>query len=194
MSDEINEEESEETQPSAPSGPGLMTVVKAVAFLTVIVLLEVAAASMIIPSATETAQIAEKLALAEASDSDDETLASTDEDQQQSLPDAETLEVGLGAFHVLSYDPKTGSRLNVDFDLYGVVLAAEDAEFFELFAANERRIREQVLITVRGMDVTDLSDAGLGLIKRQILKKTNRALGKPLLHEAIFSKFSFVER
>ena len=42
--------------------------------------------------------------------------------------------------------------------------------------------------------MTDLTDAGLGLIKRMILEKSNRALGKPLLHEAIFSRFSFEER
>ena len=41
---------------------------------------------------------------------------------------------------------------------------------------------------------SDLTEAGLGLIKRKILEKTNRALGKPLLQEAVFSKFSFIER
>ena len=41
---------------------------------------------------------------------------------------------------------------------------------------------------------TDLTDAGLGLIKRQILEKTNRAMGQPLLKEVLFSKFNFVER
>ena len=41
---------------------------------------------------------------------------------------------------------------------------------------------------------TDLTDAGLGLIKRKILEKTNRALGKPLLQTVVFSDFSFVEQ
>jgi flagellar FliL protein len=40
----------------------------------------------------------------------------------------------------------------------------------------------------------DLTDAGLGLIKRQLLEKTNRALGEPMLKEVLFSKFNFVER
>jgi hypothetical protein len=34
----------------------------------------------------------------------------------------------------------------------------------------------------------------LGLLKRIILEKTNRALGKPLVREAVVSQFSFIER
>jgi hypothetical protein len=84
--------------------------------------------------------------------------------------------------------------LNVDFELYGTVLADEEGDFFQLYEANQIRIREQILVTIRSTSVTELSEAGLGLIKRKILEKTNRALGKPLLHEAVFSKFSFIER
>jgi hypothetical protein len=34
----------------------------------------------------------------------------------------------------------------------------------------------------------------LGLIRRKILEKSNRTLGKPLLEEVIFSDFSLVEQ
>jgi len=95
---------------------------------------------------------------------------------------------------VVTTDPDTGASLNVDFDLFATVQADEEGEFFTLFESSENRVREQIHIVVRGMEVTDLTDPTLGLIKRKILEKTNRALGKPLLHEAIFSKFSFVER
>jgi flagellar FliL protein len=47
---------------------------------------------------------------------------------------------------------------------------------------------------MHGTEAPDLTNAGLGLIKRQILEKTNRALGQPLLKEVLFSKFNFVER
>ena len=55
---------------------GIKTAVKALAFISVIVLLEVAGASMLLPSASETAEIAEKLAAADvaqevAKDGDD---------------------------------------------------------------------------------------------------------------------------
>jgi len=44
------------------------------------------------------------------------------------------------------------------------------------------------------VDVADLADAGLGLVKRKILEKVNQTLGKPLLRTIIFSEFSFVEQ
>jgi flagellar basal body-associated protein FliL len=47
---------------------------------------------------------------------------------------------------------------------------------------------------VRGSEIEDLTDAGLGLIKRRILERTNKALGKPLIKNVIFSEFSFVEQ
>lgn len=178
---------------TGPKKPGLMTIVKAVAFISVIVLLEVAAASMIVPSAQETEKMAEKLAAADAVDDQSEDEAS-DEAREQALAEKNLREVSLGSYHVLTYNPETGSSLNVDFELYATVLAEEEGDFFQLYEANQIRIREQILVTIRGTEVTDLTEAGLGLIKRKILEKTNRALGKPLLQEAIFSKFSFIER
>ena len=162
--------------------------------MSVIVLIEVSAASMLVPSAKETEEIANKLAAAEAAKSFQTEDAPEQETASDSLASAEMREVTLGNFHVVSYDHDTGSSLNIDFELYATVLEDEESEFFDLFEANRSRIREQVFITVRGTDITDLTDPTLGLIKRKILEKTNRALGKPLLHEAIFSTFSFVER
>ena len=177
-----------------PKKPGFMTVVKAVAFISVIVLLEVAGASMIVPSAQETERIAEKLATANAAQEEKQKGESAEDIREESLANKNMREVSLGSYHVLTYNPDTGSSLNVDFELYGTVLAEEEGDFFQLYEANQIRIREQILVTIRSTEVTDLTEAGLGLIKRKILEKTNRALGKPLLQEAIFSKFSFIER
>lgn len=182
------------TEDSPGKKPGMMTLVKALAFVSVIVLLEVAAASMIIPTVEETTEIAETLAEADTTQDPEAAGETAEESEDESILLSEMTEVELGMFHVLTYNPETGSRLNVDLELFGTVLADEESEFYPLFEANQRRIREQILITIRSAEVTDLSDAGLGLIKRKILEKTNRALGKPLLHEAIFSKFSFEER
>ena len=74
------------------------------------------------------------------------------------------------------------------------MLASDTTEFEHEFEHNKARIREQVTMTLHGAASADLTDAGLGLIKRRILEKTNRALGQPLLKEVLFSKFSFVER
>ena len=69
-----------------------------------------------------------------------------------------------------------------------------EAEFAERFLLHEKRLNEQVTIAIRGMQAADFTDPGLGLIKRIILEKVNRALGKTLVREAVFSEFSFIER
>jgi short subunit fatty acids transporter len=181
--------------------PGIMTLVKALAAISVLVLLQLVGVSMLIPSAEETTKIAEKLASADAAhEAEEENAATVDHEGHaknaghggKSAHDMH--EVKLGSYHVVTFNTDTGKSLNIDFELYGTVLAKEEQEFTHLFEANKVRLREQILVTVRGTDVTDLSDPDLGLLKRQILEKTNRTLGKPLLSEAIFSKFSFIER
>ena len=192
-----NEELQSDLGPPTGKKPGLMTLVKAAAFISIIVLIQVAGASMLLPSGEEAEDIAEKLAAAEAAqelEEDDEYGEKEDSSYSGTLGMRDMHEVPLGDYHVMTYDQNTGVSMNVDFELYGTVLADEESEFFQLFEANKVRIREQILVTIRSMEVSDLSDAGLGLIKRKILEKTNRALGKPLLHEAIFSEFSFMER
>ena len=187
-------EEQENEQP-ASKGPGLMTLIKAVAFISVIVLLQIAAASMIVPSAEQTTEIASELANANLDEQGEETQSSESASESDDEPaDTEMIEVDLKSFHILSHNLNTGSKTNIDFHLFGTVLAEDEGTFFDLFTTNEHRIREQVQITVRGADLSDFSDPTLGLIKRRILEKTNRALGKPLLHEVVFSDFSFEER
>jgi len=187
-------ENAETSDPTAKKS-GLMSLIKAIAFVSVIVMVEMVAASMLIPSASETEKIADKLAAADAAKDVSNTgeIASEIENTGP-LTSEDMREVSLGNFHVVAYNPESGSSLNVDFELYGLVLADEETEFFDLYTASAKRISEQITITVRGTDPADLTDPGLGLIKRKILEKTNRALGKPLLREAVFSSFSFVER
>ncbi|NOY42859.1 MAG: hypothetical protein GXP26_13625 [Planctomycetes bacterium] len=187
--------DNDEVVETPAKGPGLMTLVKAIAFVSVIVLIEVAAASMFIPSESETEEIAAKLAAADAAKEDSsEGEISTEEKSTEPLATEDMREVSLDAFHVVAYNRDSGTSLNVDFKLFGLVLADEENEFMDLYTASTKRISEQISITVRGTDPADLTDPGLGLIKRKILEKTNRALGKPLLHEVIFSEFSFTER
>jgi flagellar FliL protein len=189
MADKAPSTDTPEENP--PQKVGLMTLIKAIAFIAVVVVIEVAGASMLFPTAEETRKIGEKLATADLSDNSGEDDENPDPTVQQL---EEMKEVSLGAYHVLRYDPETSSSLNITFELYAVVLAEEEANFNQLYHVNQKRIDEQITITMRAMEVSDLTDPGLGLIKRKILEKTNRALGKPLVREAIFSKFSFVER
>ena len=50
---------------------------------------------------------------------------------------------------------------------------ADGPEFAARMKEVQQRFRESVIITFRGAEMNDLSDAGLGLLKRTISEKTN---------------------
>ena len=130
-------------------------------------------------------------------------------------------EVSLGKFSLTSYDPNSNTTLLIDFQLYCTVPmehkeGAEAAgggghghgapkgppsdepdpttKFGKLYKKNKHRIRDQVIKIIRTAEMSDLTDPGLGLIKRQILAKTNALLGEPLLKEVVFSDFAVIEQ
>lgn len=181
------------TDSAAPKGPsGIFTLIKGLGIVAVIVLVEVVAASMLIPSAKDTERLARHYVAASAGDAT--PAGNHDEPDEHSADGEEVEEVELGTFNVTHFNPATNSTLSIDFELFGAVLADDQVEFRELFEKNKIRVREQVILTLHGAESKDLSDAGLGLLKRQILEKTNRALGQPVLREVLFSKFNFIER
>ncbi len=194
MSEGHAEPENVEAAPRKRSG--VMSMVKALAYVSVIVLIQVAAAMALLPTSEETRRIGE--ALAQSNRGTGETTAEDAESERAGddgePPLADSHEVSLGTYHVVAFNRSTGASLNVDFELFGVVLAAEEPEFTERYLLHEKRLNEQVTIAIRGMQSSDFTDPGLGLIKRIILEKVNRALGKTLVREAVFSEFSFVER
>jgi hypothetical protein len=185
----------------AKRSSGVMTLVKGLAFVSVIVLIEVAAATAFLPSAEETRQTGEQLvAAARGAETEDEAaVAEGDEHSAATVEQEEganqpTVELSLGPYHVIAFNPTTGASMSIDFELFGVVLATDEADFTERFGLHAKRLNEQVTIAIRGMESTDFTDPGLGLIKRVVLEKVNRALGKPLVREAVFSEFAFIER
>jgi flagellar FliL protein len=171
---------------------GLLPLIKAVAFVSVLVVVEVVAASMFIPSAQDTERLAKQYVAAsqgQAAPSGSEAATMT-----ESAAQGETEEVELGTFNVTHFNPTANATLSIDFELFGSVLASDEKEFHTLLDKNKVRVREQVIMTLHAAEAKDLSDAGLGLLKREILEKTNRALGQPLVKEILFSKFNYVER
>lgn len=181
-----------EEAPARKPSP-VMTIVKAVAFVSILVIVQVVGASMLIPSGEETAQLAKKYVAAKHGESESEAEG---EEGGHAAHGAgqETTEVELGKFNITHFNPASNTTLSIDFELYGSVLAGNEQEFHHLLEKNKIRVREQVIMTLHAAGSKELSDAGLGLIKRQILEKTNRALGHPVLREVLFSKFNFVER
>jgi flagellar FliL protein len=70
----------------------------------------------------------------------------------------------------------------------------DNSKFGKLMKTRRHRFRDQVIMIIRNAELSDLADPGLGLIKRQILAKTNALLGQPMIKEVIFSDFAVVEQ
>ena len=180
-------------EPPRRKPSAVMSIVKAVAFVSILVIVQVVGAAMFIPSGEETAELAKQYVAAKHGEADGEGTHATDDHDAHDTGE-ETAEVELGTFNITHFNPAANTTLSIDFELYGSVLATDEEEFHHLLEKNKVRVREQVIMTLHAAGSKDLSDAGLGLIKRQILEKTNRGLGHPMLREVLFSKFNFVER
>jgi len=168
---------------------GIFAMIRIGVFLTVLIAVECVIAIIVIPSAEETAAMAQKLI------GGDGSIVLPEEDEGATGKEVDpTIEVFLGEFHVSVFQPLSNTTVRIDFELYGTVLADNQTEFDERFFENQHRLREQVIVTLRSTDMADLADAGLGLIKRKILETTNRTLGKAIVKEVIFSGFSFIEQ
>lgn len=107
---------------------------------------------------------------------------------------SDQIEVDLEQFNVTAHSAASNTTIRIEFHLYGVISATDKAEFEKLVKANQHRLRDQVLVIVRSAQPRDMADPGLGLIKRQILEKTNALLGKALLRAVIVSDFSYMEQ
>lgn len=169
----------------------ILAKIKILLFVTVVLAVECLVAYLYLPSASQTAAMVEA-SLAANSQAGELPNQDGQFDEEGELVDQ--VEVDLGEFSVTAFQPVSNTALRIDFHLWGTVHADDEEEFLTLMDENLNRFREQVIVTVRGADITDLTDAGLGLLKRKILEKTNRTVGKPLLRVVIFSEFSFIEQ
>ena len=196
MADEpVVEQPADETPAEAPKrkGGGIFRLIKAVAFVSVIVIVQIVGAAMLAPKAQDTAKLAKDIAAAASGQSADAQDEHAKDAKEHGL-EKNLKEVELGTYNITRYNPTTNTTLAIDFELFGTVLAEDAAEFQHHFESSNARIKEQITLTMHSAESVDLTDAGLGLIKRQLLEKTNRALGEPMLKEVLFSKFNFVER
>jgi flagellar FliL protein len=178
-------------QPAVQDEPGssLKTKLKFLVFAVTVVIVECLAAYLCIPTTPDTAAMASPA---------DEVAPSTDplfaENEQNKGILEELAEVDLGEFTVTSYQPVSGTTLRIDFHLFGTVAAKDAGDFNLAMQENLHRIRDQVIVILRSSELEDVTDAGLGLIKRKISEKTNQSLGKPYLQAVVFSDFSFIEQ
>jgi flagellar basal body-associated protein FliL len=169
---------------------GILGKLKVIAFVVVIIGLECGLAYLYLPTASQTAAMAGVTPNAELEVKPAEPEVKEKEEEAVS----DQVEVDMGEFSVTAFQPVSNTTLRIDFHMFGTVAAANKNDFTKLMEENKHRFRDQILVTVRSAEITDLTDAGLGLIKRKILDKTNRIFGKPMLQTVIFSDFSFVEQ
>ena len=181
------EPRADEQAPATEAKPRTFGKIKVLLFVTLVIAVECVIAYLYLPKAAETAALAGS-AMDNKADSKSEAKKEAEKDQNSQI------EVDLGEFNVTAYQPASNTTLRIDFHLYGTVTATDQKLFMSSLEENLHRFREHVIETVRGSEITDLTDAGLGLLKRKIMDKTNRLLGKQLLQTIIFSDFSFIEQ
>jgi hypothetical protein len=171
------------------TGRGLADKLVIVGAIGAVLVVECVLASLFIPSAADVAAALESKPLPDAK--------SPLTDDPIPLPEKETapvIEVELGTYSITSHQPTANTTLRIDFQLVGTVLSSDQTDFSQLFTNHKHRLRDQIIVEVRNSEITDLTDPGLGLIKRRILEKSNALLGKPILRSVVFSEFSFVEQ
>ncbi len=186
----VEEQDLVEPQP-APSvtGSSILSRLYVVLFLAGVVLVECAIAYLYLPTRSETAAMA---GVAPETGPEADWPAWPGVQPDGNLEDQ--MEVDLGQFSVTAFQPISGTALRIDFHLYGTIDADDEREFEETWQESTHRVRDQVIVTIRSAEPGELTDPGLGLIKRRILEKTNRTFGEPLLNTVVFSDFSFVEQ
>lgn len=180
------ETEEQETADKAPST--LKPILMVLGFMTTVVVLECVGVSMFMPSAEELESIAQggdPGILQPGGEIDILKFDDSGEDHR---------EVDLGQFSLTAFQPERNYTLRIDFHLSGTVLEDDLDDFEEIKKTHQNRMREQVIVIMRKAVITDLTDPTLALIKRQILEKSNRVLGKTLLQSIVIGDFSFVEQ
>ena len=189
MPEELDESfETEETEQEAASGrPTLLGKASVALLLLAVVFAECMAAYFFVPAPAETAAMV-------GATIPEEPDGQTDPLDQVEGAMKEQVEVDLGNFHVTAYQPLSNSTLRLDFHLYGTVIKDDEEAFLSAFEESQNRFRDQAIGIFRSAEVTDLTDAKLGLIKRKILETSNKILGEPFLRTVVFSDFSFIEQ
>lgn len=154
-----------------------------VAILCVVVAVECIAAAYLIPSASQV---------------QDQIKARAEEEKKKEeeakAAGAPAVEAVVGKFNITIHKPEAETTLRVGFSLVVTVNEKDNADFTTLFKGNEHRLRDQVIFEIRNSETADLTDPGLGLIKRRILAKSNELLGRPIIQSVVFSEFTYTQQ
>lgn len=111
-----------------------------------------------------------------------------------SAQQGEQAEVELGTFTLAIHQPSSNTTLNLTCRVMGTIAKAEQPEYDKLLDNNKNRLRERIIIEFRSAELDELTDPGLGLLKRRILEKSNQLLGKPLLKTIMFPEYNYYQQ
>ncbi len=167
---------------AAPKGGGLLSKLVPALIVIAVVSGEGVAAFMLMPSVEENAKAAQ------------EALAAKPPEPHHSEHEVELEEVDLEEYKITSFQPASSITLRIEFHLFGMVPHDKAEGFKTAYESKKNRVRDNVMAIIRSAEMNDLTDPGLGLIKRKILETTNKALGKPMLEGVMFAEFTFLEQ
>jgi|GEM_PF-3228261 flagellar basal body-associated protein FliL len=101
-------------------------------------------------------------------------------------------EVDLGIYSMTV--PRKGAKtLMVSFHLYGTIKTEKQADFTQRYEGHQQRMRQEVLMLLRQSDENQLTDPELFELKKRLLMKINRLLGKAAVSDIIFSDFAILD-
>ena len=123
----------------------------------------------------------------------EEAKAAASKEEDTTDEEIVLVEVDLGRFTITNHRLPTEATFRTEFHLVGTVAKDDEDEFVKLLERNKHRFRDQIIVEVRNSEISDLEDAGLGLIKRRFLEKSNALFGKPLLRSMFFADYTFLE-
>lgn len=99
----------------------------------------------------------------------------------------------LGAFSIKVFDPAARVGVWSEFKLEGQTCFPNDPSFQQFMRCNNRFIREQVMVTVRGCDAEDLDGHDLRILEKKIAARVNRTLGCEFLESVEIKNYAASE-
>ena len=168
------------------SGGGLIYKLVVGAVVGFIIMAECLVTYFVLPSDSQLAAHYEAKRMMEEGDTLD------DENPEEIEP--AMAEIQLGKFSISKHDVESERSWRVEFNLVAVALEEEAKELDDLLAVTNHRLRERIIFEFRNAALNHLNDPELGLLKRQILEKSNALFGKPLVRAVVFSEYSSIEQ
>lgn len=176
-----DENQVEENQPKV----GLVPKIIAGVVVGAVVLIESVVAYMMTPDPDAiAAQVRNEFKVASQEGKEDADLTE-DEDV------GPLTEVELGQFDVAIHDASADATYHVSCNVAATIAESDMEDFNELLENNQHRLRERIMIEFRSATAAELNAAGLDLIKRRILEKSNSLLGKPLVRKVMFPDYNY---